>query len=287
MKKMTLGMAAVLFLSACGTAGNNAEEDATTGTATESGAEQQMTTDAANGEDSQEAQTESGDTANDDGEVSEQSAAESIREFELDLEFTNDRDWEYDYESDGEASIERDGEGDLSGQEAQDEFMKLFQAVQFSSGRALEDIKREVLEAVGAEPSEVRDFELNVKFDSGEEIEFDHDARNGNGNGEVDEFSLDLEFTDGQDASYEYESDDREAEIERRDGSESEGPQALEEMEQLLGQITVSVERSIDDIKAEVLDALAIDPAEVDDFDLEISYRGGEEIKITHDLNSR
>ncbi|MBT2583405.1 YusW family protein [Planococcus sp. ISL-109] len=287
MKKMTLGMAAVLFLSACG-AGDEATE--TTGTATESGAEQQVTTDAVNGdddtvEDDSADDADSEETVENDSSASESSAQTGvIREFDLDLEFTDDRDWEFDYDDDGKAGIERDGDENLSGQAAHDEFARLFQAVRFSTDRPLEEIKREVLEAVGAEQAGAREFELDVKFDSGEEIEIDHDTENGATSGEVDEFSVDLEFVGGGEASYEYESDEREAEIERRDGSESENGQAVEEMEQLLGQISITMDRSIDDMKAEVLKALSIDASEVEDFELEISYRGGEEIKFAHDL---
>lgn len=183
-----------------------------------------------------------------------------------------------------QASIERDSGDRLSGQQAQDEFAQLFQAIQFSTARPLDEIKREVLEAVNAEQADVRDFELDVKFDSGEEMEIDHDVRNGGTSEELDEFSLDLTFVGGGEASYDFESNEREAEIERRDGSESEGAGALEEMEQLIGQVNITMDRSVDDMKAEVLQALAIDAAEVEDFDLEVDYRGGEEIKFSHDM---
>lgn len=292
MKKMTLSMAAILFLGACGTAEQATEETTeTTGTATESAAEQQIASDASNGDDgisgddSSEQDSASEGTAEAKDAVSESdSETRAIREFDLDLEFGNDRDWDFDYDDDGEAHIERDGAENLSGEAARDEFTRFFQSVQFTTDRPLEEIKREVLEAVGTQASEVRDFELDVKFETGEEIEIDHDARNGASSAQVDEFSLDLEFVGGGEASYEYESDEREAEIERRDGSEIEDGQAVEEMERLLGQISITMDRSIDDMKAEVLEALSIDAAEVEDFDLEISYQGGEEIKFAHDL---
>ncbi|MFC4714373.1 YusW family protein [Planococcus dechangensis] len=291
MKKMTLSMAAILFLGACGTAEQATETTETTGTATKSATEQQIASNATNGDDSI-----SGDDSSEQDSASqgtsevEDTASPSngetttIREFDLDLEFGNDRDWDFDYDEDGEARIERDGSENLSGEAARDEFTRLFQSVQFTTDRPLEEIKREVLEVVGAQASDVRDFELDVKFETNEEIEIDHDARNANNSTEVDEFSLDLEFVGGGEASYEYESDEREAEIERRNGSEIEDGQAVEEMERLLGQISITMDRSIDDMKAEVLEALSIDPAEVEDFDLEISYRGGEEIKFAHDL---
>lgn len=283
MKKMTAGMAAVILLAGCGT---GQETNETTTAAAENAAEQQVP-DASNG-DSGAAQEESADQAETTEEATQDEGAAApapssgIREFDLDVEFTDDREWEFDYDR-NEASIERDSGDRLSGQEAQDEFAQLFQAVKFSTERPLEDIKREVLKAVSAEQSNVRDFELDVKFDSGEEMEIDHDVRNGATSEELDEFSLELTFAGGGEASYEFESDDREAEIERRDGSENEGAAALEEMEQLISQVNITAARSIDDMKAEVLQALSIDASEVEDFDLEVDYKGGEEIKFSHD----
>ncbi|MBU9674566.1 YusW family protein [Planococcus sp. CP5-4] len=285
MKKMTAGIATVILLAGCGATQDTSE---TTTTATEDAANQQAV-DATNGnsdtaqEESAE-QEDSPEQAAQDEQAAATAANGEIREFDLELKFTDDREWEFDYDR-NQASIER-GSGDrLSGQEAQDEFAQLFQAIQFSTARPLDDFKREVLEAVNAQQAEVRDFELDVKFDSGEEMEIDHDVRNGATSEELDEFSLELTFTGGGEASYEFESDEREAEIERRDGSESEGAGALDEMEQLIGQVNITTARSIDDMKAEVLQALSIDTADVDDFDLEVDYRGGEEIKFFHGRN--
>ncbi len=283
MKKMTVGMAAVILLAGCGTGQETSE---TTTADTENATQQQV--DATNGN-SDKAQEESTDQAESSGQAAQDkqtassAASSEIREFDLDLKFTDDRKWEFDYDR-KQASIERDSGDRLSGQQAQDEFAQLFQAIQFSTARPLDEIKREVLEAVNAEQADVRDFELDVKFDSGEEMEIDHDMRNGGTSEELDEFSLDLTFVGGGEASYDFESNEREAEIERRDGSESEGAGALEEMEQLIGQVNITMDRSVDDMKAEVLQALAIDAAEVEDFDLEVDYRGGEEIKFSHDM---
>ncbi|MGM0899019.1 MAG: YusW family protein [Bacillota bacterium] len=279
MKKMTVGLAAVILLAGCGTGDETAESD------------QQAVTDAVNGETSpaeggMAEQEGSSDEATVEGSTASGMDAESsgIREFDLDLEFKDGQEWEFDFDREGEASIERDDGENLSGQAAQDEFTQLFQAVQFSIDRPLEDIKREVLEAAAAAEADVREYEMDVKFDSGEEIEIDHDTENSGHSDEVDEFNLELEFAGGGEAGYEYESDEREAEIEHRDGSESEDAKALDEMEQLLGQITITMDRSIGEMKAEVLEALAIDAAEVAGFELEISYRGGEEIKFAHEM---
>lgn len=283
MKKMTAGMAAVILLAGCGTGQDTSQ---TTTADTENATQQQ--TGATNG-DSGKAQGESTEQADStekaapDNQTASSASNGEIREFDLDLEFTDDREWEFDYDR-NRASIERDSGDRLSGQEAQDEFAQLFQAIQFSTARPLEDIKREVLEAVNAEQAEVREFELDVKFDSGEEMEIDHNVRNSARSEELDEFSLELTFAGGDESSYDFESDEREAEIERSDGSESEGAGALDEMEQLLGQVNITTARSIDDMKAEVLQALSIDAAEVEDFDLEVDYKGGEEIKFSHDM---
>lgn len=283
MKKMTAGMAAVILLAGCGTGQDTSQ---TTTADTENATQQQ--TGATNG-DSGKVQGESTEQADStekaapDNQTATSASNGEIREFDLDLEFTDDREWEFDYDR-NRASIERDSGDRLSGQEAQDEFAQLFQAMQFSTARPLEDIKREVLEAVNAEQAEVREFELDVKFDSGEEMEIDHNVRNGARSEELDEFSLELTFAGGGESSYDFESDEREAEIELRDGSESEGAGALDEMEQLLGQVNITAARSIDDMKAEVLQALSIDAAEVEDFDLEVDYKGGEEIKFSHDM---
>ena len=279
MKKMTAGMAAVILLAGCGTG----QETSETATADTGNAEQQKA-DTANGNGNAtegELAADSAETAMQD-EGAPSAANGEIREFDLELEFTDGREWDFDYDR-NKALIERDSGDRLSGQDAQDEFGRLFKSVQFSTSSPLEDIKREVLEAVNAEQPDVRDFELDVKFDSGEGMEIDHDVRNGANSGEVGEFSLKLEFTDGGEASYEFESDGREAEIERRDGSEIEGANAMKEMEQLIGQVTITMGRSIDDMKTEVLQALSIDAAEVRDLELEIDYRGGEEIKFSHD----
>ncbi|TVP84041.1 MAG: hypothetical protein EA344_07815, partial [Alkalicoccus sp.] len=60
--------------------------------------------------------------------------------------------------------------------------------------------------------------------------------------------------------------------MERRDGSETEGAQAIEEIEALLAGITISMDRSISDMKQEVLNELDIEEDEVEDFDLDIEY---------------
>ncbi|ALS74750.1 hypothetical protein AUC31_05725 [Planococcus rifietoensis] len=283
MKKMTAGMAAVILLAGCGTAQDTSQ---TTTADTENATQQQ--TDATNGDSgkAQGASTEQADSAEKEAKANQSASPAAngeIREFDLDLKFTDDREWEFDYDR-NEASIERDSGDRLSGQQAQDEFAQLFQAIQFSTERPLEDIKREVLEAVNAEQEGVRDFEMDVKFDSGEEMEINHDVRNGETSEELNEFSLELKFVDGGESSYDFESDEREAEIERRDGSENEGAAALEEMEQLLNQVNIATDRSIDDMKAEVLQALSIDAGEVEDFELEVDYRGGEELKFSHDM---
>lgn len=283
MKKMTAGMAAVILLAGCGTAQDTSQ---TTTADTENATQQQ--TDATNGDSgkAQGASTEQADSAEKEAKANQSASPAAngeIREFDLDLKFTDDREWEFDYDR-NEASIERDSGDRLSGQQAQDEFAQLFQAIQFSTERPLEDIKREVLEAVNAEQEGVRDFEMDVKFDSGEEMEINHDVRNGETSEELNEFSLELKFVDGGESSYDFESDEREAEIERRDGSENEGAAALEEMEQLLNQVNITTDRSIDDMKAEVLQALSIDAGEVEDFELEVDYRGGEELKFSHDM---
>ncbi|WP_252315773.1 YusW family protein [Sinobaca sp. H24] len=64
---------------------------------------------------------------------------------------------------------------------------------------------------------------------------------------------------------------------------EIEGQEAVSEAEALLDNISITMDRSIDEMKQEVLDELDLNEEDVQDFDIDVEYENGESVKFKHD----
>ncbi|NJP36101.1 YusW family protein [Alkalicoccus luteus] len=304
MKKVMTGLAAVTLLTACGGL-NSVEPEQNTSTAgQENEVETEINDPAADSSDENEAvneeneenQAETNTETNEDNTADqennetageEESAAADVIEFDLHIEFLDDTEWEYEFERNDldDTEVERDGEETLTGEAAAAEIETLLAELDMTTDRPLEEMIQEVLEAAGAPLDEVDDVDVEVKYADGEEIVIDHEGRQQSGDlGSVREFDLDIDFFNGEDLEYEYETDGPEGEIERRDGSETEGPEAVEEIEELLGSISITMDRTIAEMKQEVLAELDIEEDEVEDFDIDVEYENGQTIKFKHDV---
>ncbi|WP_375537243.1 YusW family protein [Alteribacillus sp. HJP-4] len=271
MKAVLSGAAVLLLLGACGTTGMS-EEDTTD----RSGGSEQPDTKNTNSE----------SAAAEEGVLSEEATFSHVYEFDLDLELTDDEEWEYKYERDDSAEIERGDGKDLKGSQAEEEIEALLGAAVITADRPFSEIKSEVLGELGLQEVDVKEFELEIKYDGGEKLEVDHKPKRAEENKSVHEFDLDIEFTNKEQWEYEYERDDNEAEIER-DGSESSvtGTEAHEEIEAILGSIDISTDRSIEEMRAEVLEAVNAEEEEVKKIDVDIDFQDGEKIKFKQDLS--
>lgn len=303
MKKVMTGLAAVTLLTAACGGLNEVEPEQNADTAGQADEENQPqaegnnvnatnnNTDTANNAVENTEETDSEDETNTEAESNnEQTAAndvEDVVEFDLHIEFSDDTEWEYEFERDDleDMEVDRDGEESLSGEAAMEEIEALLSELSIDTERTLEEMIQEALEASGAPMDEVEDVDMEIKYADGEEIVIDHEGRQQSGDlGAVREFDLDIDFVNGEDLEYEYDMDDPEGEIERRDDSETEGAEAIEEIESLLGEISITMDRSISEMKQEVLNALDIEEDEVEDFDIDAEYENGQTIKFKHDV---
>ncbi|SDN86520.1 YusW family protein [Alkalicoccus daliensis] len=276
MKKLITGVSALTLLAACGLnevspEENNTESVADTQTEADSGESAQDNIDETNA-----AETSASD------EQTENSA--EVSEFDLQIEFTNSEEWEFEYERDdyADTEIERDGKETVTGEEAAAEIEAVLEDLHITAGRPVQEIKDEVLEVLGLSTNDVQEFDLDIEFDTGESIVLDHETSDGD-RGAVKELDLDIDFANNEDLEFEFDADDQEAEIERRDGSEIEGAEALEEIEALLESISIAMDRSIADMKAEVLQELDLDEDEVSEFNIDVTYENNESVKFKHD----
>ncbi|WP_416149968.1 YusW family protein [Salipaludibacillus sp. HK11] len=292
MKRIVIGLTSILLLSACG-AGEMNENSSNTGAEINTGAEngnnqnelpEDESNNDGNDEDNADNQISESESQNDSSE--ETTMQGDVYEFDLHVEFLNGEEWEFEYERDDEEDmeIERDGEEAILGADARLEIEEILTEINITKDRPLMEMKEEVLSVLDVSIEEVEDFDLEMKYDSGEAIEFDHES-GGNGDlGNVRELDIDIDFFNGDDWKYEYDADDQEAEIERGDGIEIEGSEALSEIEALLGEISITTDRSIQEMKQEVLLALDIDESDVKDFDIDVEYENGETVKFKHDV---
>ncbi|WP_027963681.1 YusW family protein [Halalkalibacillus halophilus] len=292
MKKLLFILVAALFLAACGT-DVESEED-TTGNQADQETEEQTNNEEENNteepsseeaDENEEASENEETTSNENQEASGDYDVSSVHEFDLQIEFTDDTEWEYEYERNDmeDTEIEKDGKETVKGEAAAEEIESLMAEFNITTDRTLVEMKEEVLAALNLSQDEVEDFDLEIKFESGEEIVFDHESVQNENQGNVREFDMDIDFFSGDDWEYEYEADDQEAEIERGN-EEIEGSAAMTEIEELLSNISITMDRSIQEMKQEVLNALDVNEDDVKDFDIDVEYENGETVKFKHDV---
>ncbi|WP_252315022.1 YusW family protein [Sinobaca sp. H24] len=283
MKKAIVGLSAVFLLAACGDDVVDMEEESS-GSGEQSVQEESTEADSqADEEGSTMEQEESAEQV--DSAAETQGQASNVHEFDLHLEFLNDEEWEYEYERDNSQGMEvdRDGEEAILGADAEAEIKGLLGEINITTDRPLLDMKQEVLEALDVSEDELEDMDLEIEYDGGETIEFDHETAGGGDTGTARQLDMDIELTNGGSWEYDYEADEPEAEIEQGDGREIEGEEAVSEAEALLDNISITMDYSIDEMKQEVLDELELNEEDVQDFDIDVEYENGESVKFKHD----
>ncbi|HSI66754.1 MAG TPA: YusW family protein, partial [Planococcus sp. (in: firmicutes)] len=272
-RKVFTGLAVAVLLTGCNT-DTSAPAEGNPAAPAEPDVEQTESENLTDQQESTDDAAEDAETGSDEVQSEEAAGSQNIKEFDLELEFFNGDEWDYDYEKGDldDTEIERSGQSTIKGQEAADEIETLLAQVEINTSRQLSEVKEDLLNAIGVAVEEIEDFEMEIQYDSGEKIEIDHDMSGAGNQGAVREFDLDIEFVSGDDLEYDFERDGREAEIERRDGSEVEGSAAFEEIEALLSDISITMDRSIQEMKEEVFASIGILEADVEEIDLEIKY---------------
>lgn len=283
MKKAIVGLSAVFLLAACGDEVVEMEEESS-GSEEQAGQEESSESNDQAGQENSNGEQEDSSEQVDSADETEGQAA-GVYLFDLHLEFLNDEEWEYEYELDDsdDMEIDRDGEETILGDDAAAEIEELLGQINITTDRPLMDMKQEVLEALDVSEDELEDMDLEIEYDGGETIEFDHETAGGGDPGSVRELDMDIDLTNGNSWEYDYEADDPEAEIEQGDGREIEGQEAVSEAEALLDNISITMDRSIDEMKQEVLDELDLNEEDVQDFDIDVEYENGESVKFKHD----
>lgn len=289
MKKTMIGLGAMLTLTAC-----NTEADSLSSGNTVDNQEANEPVEVNQTNENEGNSHESTDQSSDSNETKTQNSSTdwsslTVHEFDLDLEFESGEEWEYEYERQDEAEIEREnGESvEIHGEEAVQEIEALIAAIQISSDRTPQEMMNEVLEELQLNPEEIVEFDIDVEYDNDETVKFKYERLSGSEDKTVHDFSLDLEFFNSEEWAFDYERDDQEAEVERENGEETKitGPEAMEIIETLLSKIDIRMDRTIEEMKIEVLRALDLNPEDIKEFDLDIEYADDEEINIEHDLS--
>ncbi|MFC4736808.1 YusW family protein [Bacillus daqingensis] len=99
----------------------------------------------------------------------------AVRELDIDIDFTNGEDLEYDYEADDpEAEIEHRDGTEVEGREALEEIESLLGAIQLQTNRPIRDMKDELVTELDLDESEIEKIEVEVKWESGEEMKWKH-----------------------------------------------------------------------------------------------------------------
>jgi hypothetical protein len=293
MKKVIAGLSVAALLAACSSQEVEPEETSTADEAdvqaeenSPGDAEEMEETEAGNSNSTEET---ADSTQENTGETESQGgSAENVHEFDLHVEFHNDEEWEFEYEldDDSEMEVERDGQEKVMGDEAREEMENLLEQFNITTDRPLAEMRDEVFAALDIAAEDVEDVDLEIEYTDGETIEFDLESGNGDEKGAVKELDMDIDFFSGEEWQYEYERSDREGEIEKENGEEMEieGQEAVEEIEAFLENIDITKDRSIDEMKQEVLAALDVEEEDVMDFDIDVEYENEETVKFKHDV---
>lgn len=99
---------------------------------------------------------------------------------------------------------------------------------------------------------------------------------------DVLEFELEIELTNQQeyDMEYEIKGDQFKAEYEEPGSPKIYGEEAKAKIEPLIEQLNLQPEMDVDELRKQILSILEIDEATVAEFELEVEFSDGREIKI-------
>ncbi|MCT8137004.1 hypothetical protein H1D32_04180 [Anaerobacillus sp. CMMVII] len=103
-------------------------------------------------------------------------AAPKVIDFELEVELKNDTEYDIEYEVKGErieAKYKVPGQATKYGQEAQALIEPLLNQWNVSPDINKEELKKQILSTLQVNPIDVDEFELEVKFDNGQNLKID------------------------------------------------------------------------------------------------------------------
>ncbi|WP_018923139.1 YusW family protein [Salsuginibacillus kocurii] len=176
MKKSVVGLTLISLLAACG---DNTDTNDEMETADEEAVEniEEDEVELSKDEDDEDEGSDNEDVEeNSDGDDHFLSLDE-VEEFELEIELTDGTEYEYEFETDDDAEveIENGSDQDMEGDEANSEIEELFANVDFSSNRDESDIEADVLDFLEIDSSELNEFELEIKYTDGEEMDYENE----------------------------------------------------------------------------------------------------------------
>lgn len=231
-------------------------------------------------------------------------AVQQLIEFKLELE-EDGREFELKYKNrNGKAFAEYElkngrNKTKLTGSNAEQAVKEFLQKLTLDSGMS----KQEIVEAVLAvSPFDSYDeLEIEIRFANGKkvEIEREQDGRKTNkpadkrdksektgGKQEIVVFKVEIELHNDTEAEWEYKlkkNGKAEAEIEiegKKNKTKLQGKEAVERIEQILGNIVLSDNAGKDEIIRTVIAALGIEPGDIEEIEIEIKYANGKTFKI-------
>lgn len=186
----------------------------------------------------------------------------------------------------------------LKGEKAIASVEAIIAQLALTSETSKEDIIKRVLEVLGEK--DYKKLEIEIKFSNGTKVDIDtknkpkdkqkdkdkhKDKESDKGFLGIKEFELEIEFKSGDEVELEYKNKDGkvEAEIEKETKSGKEkvsGKAAIEELEALLTELSLTSEMSKDTILTIVLDKMNLNRATLKKLELEVKFTNGTDIEI-------
>lgn len=99
---------------------------------------------------------------------------------------------------------------------------------------------------------------------------------------EVLEFELEIELVNHEEYEIEYEvkGDQYKAEYQEPGSAKIYGEEAKAKIDPLLAQLQLQPDMNVDELQREILTYFSIDESQIDEFELEVEFSNGQEIKI-------
>ncbi len=214
-------------------------------------------------------------------------SVEAVEELDLEIELINGEELEYELDRTAKKAKVESENGDkkvIEGEEATRTIEALLSALQIDLDQPIAAMVSQILEHLQIPPEMLKEIDFEIELSTGAEIGFKYQAGVGERTDAVNEFEMDIKFRSGQEWEYDYDLDDLDFEIEYGDGERLRGDEARGEIERILSFVTIEQERTIGEVKAQCLAVLELDEADIKEWDCEIEYSNGETIKVKHDV---
>ncbi len=212
-----------------------------------------------------------------------------VKKLNLDIELKSGEEWEYDFDRDeqeAEIEYENGSDNDREGQGAFQEIEGLLAALNIDLDRPVDEMIGEILSHVEIQRENLEEIDFEIEMYSGEKVGFKYHIGSANKNDTIDEFDMDIKFTSGAEWDYEYDLDDPEFEVEYSDGNDLDGQDAKNEMERILSEVEIGLDKSIAQMKKDFLAAIDVNEDEIKEWDFEVEFQNGETIKAKHDIKT-